>query len=229
MRRFSKRMKNARQSVDRESTYSIDEALDLLEKFPKTKFDETVELAVHTGLDPKKTDQPFRGSISLPRGLGKSRTVAVFAEGPQADEAKAAGAEIVGGAELVEKVQGGFTDFDVAVATPGMMRHVGKLGRVLGPQGKMPTPKAGTVTDAVGEAVDQFKKGRIDYRLDAGANLHASIGKRSFEKEALRENLVALLDHYKAQKPAGAKGQLFVSATLTSTMGPGIPLNVTKL
>lgn len=226
--RSSKRMRGAREAVEPGRTYTLDEALELLQKLPKVKFDETVELAVHTGLDPKKTDQPFRGSVSLPRGLGRTRTVAVFAEGPEAEQAEAAGADIVGGAELVEKVQGGFTDFDVAVATPAMMRHVGKLGRILGPQGKMPTPKAGTVTNAVGEAVDQFKKGRIDYRLDAGANLHASVGKRSFSGEALHENLVALLEHYKAHKPQGAKGQLFLSATLSSTMGPGIPLNTTK-
>lgn len=211
---------------DREKTYTVDEAVGVLNKFPKAKFDETVELSLHLGIDPKKADQLVRGSISLPNGIGKELRVVVFAEGAKAEEARAAGALFVGSSDLAEKITGGWTEFDVAVATPDMMKHVGKLGKVLGPQGKMPTPKAGTVTMDVGAAVKEFKAGKIEFRNDDGGNVAAPMGKRSFTNDKLRENISAFLDHLGGMRPAATKGSFIMGAALSSTHSPGIRLRV---
>jgi len=227
MRKASKRFRADAGRVDPKKRYPVDEAIDLLAKFTPAKFDETVELALFLGVDPKKGDQIVRGTVVLPHGLGgKTRTVLVFAEGEKAREAEEAGADFAGGQDLVKKVEGGWTEFDVAIAVPAMMRFVGRLGKVLGPQGKMPSPKAGTVTDDVARAVKEYKAGKVEYRVDAGANVHAPIGKRSFEAGKIRENLFALLDSVRAQKPTTSKGIYIRSCTLSSTMSPGIGLDV---
>jgi large subunit ribosomal protein L1 len=222
----SKRYRAAATEVDRLKRYQVPEALEVLGRLPKTKFDETVELVVRLGIDPKKSDQLVRGSVSLPRGIGKRKRVIVFAEGEKAEEAVAAGAVEVGSAELAKKIQDGWLDFDVAIATPDMMRHVGKLGRILGPQGKMPSPKSGTVTPDVGTAVSEFAAGKVEFRTDSGANVHVPVGKRSFAAEDLGENVEAFLEHIRSLRPAAAKGTYLVGATLTTTMGPGIKLEV---
>lgn len=223
----SKRFRAAIARVDRAKRYGLDEAVALVKKNAVAKFDETVEVSLRIGVDPKRGDQQVRGSVVLPHGLGgKARTVLVFAEGDKAREAQAAGADHVGGPELVEKVSGGWTDFDVAVAVPGMMRHVGKLGKVLGPQGKMPSPKAGTVTDDVAGAVKAYKGGKVEYRVDAGANVAGPVGKASFAAEKLAENVRAFLESVRAAKPATSKGAYLRRVVLSSTMGPGIQLDV---
>jgi len=206
--------------------YQVSEAVDLLAKFPKAKFDETVTVCLRLGIDAKQSDQVVRGSISLPNGIGKELKVVVFAEGAKAEEARAAGALEVGSADLAEKISGGWTEFDVAVATPDMMKHVGKLGKVLGPQGKMPSPKAGTVTLDVGAAVREFKAGKIEFRNDAGGNLAAPMGKRSFPKDKLTQNVQAFIDHVRTMKPTSSKGHFLLKGTLASTHSPGIPLNI---
>ncbi len=227
MRKGSKRYRVDAERVDARRRYAVDEAIALLKSFQAAKFDETVEVAVNLGVDPKKGDQIVRGSVVLPHGLGgKARTVLVFAEGEKAKEAEQAGADFVGGQELVKKVEGGWTEFDVAVAVPGMMRFVGKLGRVLGPVGKMPSPKAGTVTDDVARAIREYKAGKVEYRVDAGASVHAPIGKKSFEAGKIRENLLAFLENLRAQKPNTSKGVYIRNATISSTMSPGIALDV---
>lgn len=227
MRKGSKRYRADVGRVDPRKRYPVEEAIALLKSFQAAKFDETVEVAVNLGVDPKKGDQIVRGSVVLPHGLGgKARTVLVFAEGEKAKEAEAAGADFVGGQELVKKVEGGWTEFDVAVAVPGMMRFVGKLGRVLGPVGKMPSPKAGTVTDDVAKAIREYKAGKVEYRVDAGASVHAPIGKRSFDAAKIRDNLLAFLDNIRAQKPTTSKGVYLRNATISSTMSPGIALDV---
>ena len=198
----------------------------ILSGFPKGKSDETVELVVRLGIDPKKADQIVRGSLSLPHGIGKERRVVVFAEGAKAEEARAAGAAAVGSADLAEKVLGGWTDFDIAIAAPDMMKHVGKLGKVLGPQGKMPTPKAGTVTADVATAVREFKAGKIEFRNDDGGNVAAPMGKRSFSKDKLGQNIAAFIDHISTLRPATAKGTFLMKASISSTHSPGIPLKV---
>jgi large subunit ribosomal protein L1 len=190
------------------------------------KFEESVELAVRIGIDPKKTDQLVRGSVTMPRGTGKKIKIAVFAEGEKAKEAEAAGADIVGGKDLAEKVEKGFLDFDMTIAAPDMMKYVGKLGKVLGPQGKMPSPKAGTVTPDVAAAVREFKAGKIEFRTDAGANVHASIGKRSFSAEDIAVNLTAFVDHLRGLKPPQAKGNFIRKVVLSTTMSPGIQLDL---
>jgi large subunit ribosomal protein L1 len=222
----SKRFRKNLERVEAKRTYSIDEAIDALKSFAPVKFDETVEIAVKLSVDPKKTDQLIRGSISLPRGIGKEKKVVVFAEGNQAEEARKAGAIEVGGEDLAKKITDGWLDFDVAVATPSTMKFVGKLGKVLGPQGKMPSPKAGTVTDDVAKAVSEFKAGKIEFRTDAGANIHAPVGKRSFAKEAIRENVTAFLDHIKAARPASAKGAYIEKAVLSLSMSPGVSITI---
>lgn len=224
MAKHGKKYRAALQSVDRTRRYELSDAVELLKGLKTAKFDETVEISMKLGVDPRKGDQLVRGSVVLPHGTGRSVRVAVFAEGDAAEAAKAAGADVVGGVELVEKVQGGFTDFDVAVAVPAMMRHVGKLGRILGPQGKMPSPKAGTVTDDPAKAVGEFRAGRVEYRVDDTANVHAPIGKKSFPAEKLIENAQAIIASVKAAKPAAAKGQYVLKMAITSTMGPGVPL-----
>lgn len=212
--------------VDPDKTYDVEAAVAILAKFPKAKFDETVEISVHLGIDPKKADQIVRGSLSLPHGIGKELKVVVFAEGAKAEEARQAGALAVGSADLAEKVLGGWTDFDVAIAAPDMMKHVGKLGKVLGPQGKMPTPKAGTVTTEIGAAVREFKAGKIEFRNDDGGTIAAPMGKRSFTAEKLRENMKAFLDHLNTMRPATVKGTYVLNAVISATMSPGVALKV---
>lgn len=217
----SKRYLAASQRVDRTKTYGIVEALELIKQLPAPKFDETFDVVVKLGIDPRKSDQLVRGAVSLPKGLGKSVKVVVFAEGDKAEAAKAAGADEVGSAELAEKINAGWTDFDVVIASPDMMKHVGKLGRVLGPQGKMPSPKSGTVTPDVGTAVREFKAGKVEFRTDAGGNVHAPFGKRSFTAADLELNLRAFLDHLAAMRPAAVKGTYMRKVSISTTMGPG--------
>jgi large subunit ribosomal protein L1 len=213
--------------VDRAKRYAVDDAVGIVKANANAKFDETVEVAMRLGVDPKKGDQQVRGSVVLPHGLGgKARSVLVFAEGERAKEAQAAGADFVGGAELVEKVAGGWTEFDVAVAVPAMMRHVGKLGKVLGPQGKMPSPKAGTVTDDVTAAVKAYKGGKVEYRVDAGANVHGPVGKASFDGGKIADNVRAFVDSVRAAKPHTSKGTYIRRVTISSTMGPGVQLDL---
>ena len=226
MPQHGKRYREAAGKVDRTRQYSVEEAVAILSGFPKGKSDETVELVVRLGIDPKKADQLVRGSLSLPHGIGKERRVVVFAEGAKAEEARAAGAAAVGSADLAEKVLGGWTDFDIAIAAPDMMKHVGKLGKVLGPQGKMPTPKAGTVTADVATAVREFKAGKIEFRNDDGGNVAAPMGKRSFSKDKLGQNIAAFIDHISTLRPATAKGTFLMKASISSTHSPGIPLKV---
>jgi large subunit ribosomal protein L1 len=226
MRTRSKRYAEGLKLVDRKKKYSVEEAVELVRKTPPAKFDETILLVLRLGIDSKKAEQMVRGSVTLPRGIGKTRKVIVFAEGEAAEAARKAGADEVGGADLVAKVQGGFLDFDIAIANPAMMRHVGKLGKILGPQGKMPSPKSGTVTENLGQAVGEFKGGKIEYRADSAGNVHAPMGKRSFEAVALIENVKAFLDHVRATRPASVKGMFVLKGTLSSAMGPGVPLAI---
>jgi len=223
----SKRYRAALSRVDRAKRYGLDDAVGIVKGNANAKFDETVEVAMRLGVDPKKGDQQVRGSVVLPHGLGgKARSVLVFAEGEKAKDAQAAGADFVGGPELVEKVAGGWTEFDVAVAVPAMMRHVGKLGKVLGPQGKMPSPKAGTVTDDVAAAVKAYKGGKVEYRVDAGANVHGPVGKASFAGDKLAENVRAFVESVRAAKPHTSKGTYIRRVTISSTMGPGVQLDI---
>lgn len=217
----SKRYKQAAAMMEPGRTYEITEALDLLKSLPKVKFDETVEVAVRLGIDPRKSDQLVRGAVSLPKGLGKEVKVVVFAEGDKADAAKEAGADEVGSDELAKKIEGGWMDFDVVIASPDMMKHVGRLGKVLGPQGKMPSPKSGTVTPDVGKAVSDFKAGKVEFRTDSGGNVHAPVGKRSFPTEDLAANLTAFLDHLTTMRPAVVKGDFFRRVSVSTSMGPG--------
>jgi len=225
-RKRSRRFRAGMENVDRTKAYAPADGLTMLKAFPGPKFEEAVEVSVRLGIDPKKTDQLVRGSVSLPKGTGKSVRIAVFAEGPKAEEAKAAGADVVGSSDLAEKIEGGFTDFDMTIAAPDMMKYVGRLGRILGPQGKMPSPKAGTVTPNVADAVREFKAGKIEFRTDAGANVHAAIGRRSFEVGDLEENLRAFVDHLKTLKPAQAKGTFIRKVSISTTMGPGLVVSV---
>ncbi|MEY2747194.1 MAG: hypothetical protein RL112_2236 [Planctomycetota bacterium] len=218
----SKRYLQAAAKVDSTKTFAPADALRLIKSLPGTKFDETIEVAIHLGIDPKKTDQLVRGAVSLPKGLGKSVKVIVFAEGDKAAAAKAAGADEVGSGELADKVLAGWTDFDIVIASPDMMKHVGKLGKVLGPQGKMPSPKSGTVTAEVGQAVKEFKAGKVEFRTDAGGNVHAAVGKKSFAVEDLNANLLAFLEHVQSLRPAAVKGSFFRRISVCSSMGPGL-------
>jgi len=222
----SRRMQNARGQVDPAKLYTPTEGIELLKMVGGVKFEETVEVAVRLGINPKKTDQLVRGSVSLPKGTGKSVRIAVFAEGDKATEATDAGADLVGGKELADKIAGGFDEFDMTIAAPDMMKFVGKLGRILGPQGKMPSPKAGTVTPNVGDAVREFKAGKIEFRTDAGANVHAAIGRKSFATGDLVENLEAFVEHLRGLKPAQAKGAFIRKVCVTTTMGPGVRLDL---
>ena len=224
-----KRYRTAVESVDRERQYLPGEALKLLKEFPTAKFDESVEVSFRLGVDPRKADQMVRGTVSLPHGTGKSVRVAAFAVGDKAREAREAGADLVGGEELVEEVQKGNIEFDAAVATPDMMPTVGKAGRVLGPRGLMPNPKAGTVTPDIGKAVRDIKAGKLEYRIDRQANLHLVIGKRSFGEDQLAQNYMAGVDEILRAKPASAKGKYVKTATLSTTMGPGIRLDPSRL
>ena len=220
----SKRFREAETKVDRNKQYEIQEAFDLLKGLPAPKFDESVDVVIRLGIDPRKSDQLVRGAVSLPKGLGKTVKVVVFAEGDKAEAAKQAGADEVGSEELAAKIQGGWMDFDVVITSPDTMKHVGKLGKVLGPQGKMPSPKSGTVTPDVAKAVNEFKAGKVEFRTDAGGNVHAPLGKRSFSTEDLMENLDALLRHIESMRPAAVKGTFMRRVSISTTMGPGLRL-----
>lgn len=223
-----KRYRRQRDKVQRGRIYPPAEAVSLIKETASATFDETVELHVLLGVNVRHADEQLRGTLALPHGLGKEVTVAVFAQGQQARDAEAAGADHVGADDLAKKVEEGWTDFDVAIATPAMMPTVGKLGRVLGPQGKMPNPKVGTVTDDVEKAVTESKAGKVEYRTDRQAIVHLAIGKVSFEERALLENYMAVMEELVRAKPAAAKGRYIVSSTLTTTMGPGIPVDPSK-
>jgi large subunit ribosomal protein L1 len=228
MAQHGKRYRDARSGVDRERTYSPLEAIRLLKDTAAAKFDETVETHVNLGLNVRHADQQLRGTLMLPNGTGRDMRVAVFAEGEKAKEAEEAGADVVGGADLATKIEGGFDDFDIAIATPDMMGAVGRLGRILGPRGKMPNPKAGTVTFDVAKAVRESKAGKLEYRTDRGANVHLPIGKRSFEERALLENYAAVVEEIVRAKPSVAKGRYIRSITLATSMGPGIKVDPSK-
>jgi large subunit ribosomal protein L1 len=217
-----KRYRAAHEKVDRTTAYPPAEAVHLIKETASAKFDETVELHIRLGVNVRHAEEQLRGTLALPKGLGKDVTIAVFAEGDQAQAATEAGAQFVGDDDLAEKVEGGWTDFDVAIATPAMMPKVGKLGRILGPQGKMPNPKVGTVTDDIAKAVDESKAGKVEYRTDKQAIVHLTIGKSSFDESALLENYAAVIEEIVRAKPAAAKGRYLISVTLTTTMGPGV-------
>jgi large subunit ribosomal protein L1 len=229
MATHGKRYVEARAKIDREQLYSPVEAIKILKDLPAAKFDETVEAHIRLGLNVRHADQQLRGTLMLPHGTGKSVRIAVFAEGDKAREAEEAGADVVGSAELAKRVEEGFTDFDVAIATPDQMGNVGKLGRVLGPRGLMPNPKTGTVTFDVGKAVQDAKAGKLEYRTDRGANVHVSIGKKSFGERALLENYASLVEEIMRAKPAAAKGRYIHQITLTSTMGPGLKVDPARV
>jgi large subunit ribosomal protein L1 len=224
-----RRYRQANESLEAERQYLPGEALKLVKDFPRAKFDESVEVSFRLGVDPRKADQMVRGTVSLPHGTGKSVRVAAFAVGDKAREAREAGADVVGGEELVEEVMKGTIDFDAAVATPDQMSSVGKAGRVLGPRGLMPNPKAGTVTPDIGKAVRDIKAGKLEYRVDRQGNLHLVIGKRSFDEVALAENYLAVVDEVLRAKPSTAKGKYVKTATISTTMGPGIRLDPARL
>ena len=228
--KHGKRYTEAAKLVDRSPYYDVADAVGVIKKTANAKFDETVELHVRTGADGRHADQQIRGAVVLPHGTGKTVRILVFAKGPKEDEAKAAGADFVGGQELIPKIQNeGWLDFDVVVATPDMMGVVGRLGKVLGPKGLMPNPKSGTVTMDLTKAIADIKAGKVEYRLDKTNIIHCPVGKASFTEEQLRENLQALLDALNKAKPSSLKGAYMKSAVLTSTMGPGVKLNTAKI
>lgn len=228
MTAHGKRYREARGAIDRERVYSPLEAVRILKSAPAAKFDETVEVHYRLGLNVRHADQQLRGTLMLPHGTGKDVRVAVFAEGEKAKEAEDAGADVVGSVDLAKRVEEGFTDFDIAIATPDQMGNVGKLGRILGPRGLMPNPKTGTVTMDVGKAVRDAKAGKSEYRTDRGANVHVSIGKKSFDERTLLENYAAVTEEIVRAKPSAAKGRYIKGITLTSTMGPGIKIDPTR-
>ncbi len=221
-----KKQKEARALVDRTRAYSVEEAIELVKKAAYAKFDEAVDVSVRLGVDPRKADQMVRGAVVLPNGLGKTVRVLVFAKGEKVQEAKDAGADYVGADDLVAKIQGGWFEFDTAIATPDMMGTVGKIGKLLGPRGLMPNPKVGTVTFDVGRAVSESKSGKVEYRVEKAGIIHAPVGKVSFEGEKLKENLVSLLDALIKAKPSTAKGVYLKKISLSSTMGPGVNVDV---
>jgi large subunit ribosomal protein L1 len=221
----SKAYQNAAEKINREQLYTPAEAVELAKATQVTKFDPTVEVNLRLGVDPRKQDQMVRGTVNLPNGTGKTARVLVFATGPRAEEAKAAGADFVGSDDLIERIQGGFLDFDAVVATPDLMGKVGRLGRVLGPRGLMPNPKTGTVTADVGKAVSDIKGGKIEFRVDRHGSLHFIIGKASFDDRALVENYAAAIDEVVRLKPAAAKGRYVRKVTFSTTMGPGVPVD----
>lgn len=228
MAKLSKKYQEASKLVEENKLYDLTEAIELVRKTSVTKFDATVEVAIKLGVDPKYADQQVRGAVVLPHGTGKSKTVLVFAKGDKVKEAEAAGADFVGSDELVAKIQAGWTDFDVAVATPDMMGLVGRLGKVLGPKGLMPNPKVGTVTLDVTRAINEIKAGKIEYRTDKAGNIHAPVGKVSFDESKLLENVQTLIETLIKVKPSGAKGQYVRTITLSTTMGPGVKVNAVK-
>ncbi|MFD1708450.1 50S ribosomal protein L1 [Siminovitchia sediminis] len=225
MAKKGKKYLEALKLVDRSKAYPIDEAIELVKKTDIAKFDATVEVAFRLGVDPKKADQQIRGAVVLPNGTGKTQRVLVFAKGEKVKEAEAAGADYVGDAEYINKINQGWFDFDVVVATPDMMGEVGKLGRTLGPKGLMPNPKTGTVTFDIEKAVNEIKAGKVEYRLDKAGIIHVPIGKASFDNEKLQENFAAIFDTILKAKPAAAKGTFMKNVTITSTMGPGIKVD----
>ncbi|SCK10334.1 50S ribosomal protein L1 [Vogesella sp. LIG4] len=226
MAKVSKRLQALNAQVDRNKLYAVEDAITLVKGAATAKFDESIDVAVNLGVDPRKSDQVVRGSVVLPRGTGKSVRVAVFAQGANAEAAKAAGAEVVGFDDLAEQVKAGNLDFDVVIASPDAMRVVGQLGQILGPRGLMPNPKVGTVTPNVAEAVKNAKAGQVQYRTDKTGIIHATIGRASFEVEALRENFAALVDALVKAKPAAAKGQYLKKIAVSSTMGVGVRIDV---
>ena len=231
MTKHGKAYEDAAKGFDRETLYPPAEAIELVKSFATKKFDETIEASFRLGVDPRKADQMIRGTVLLPHGTGKSVRVAVFAAGDAARDAEGAGADVVGADDLVKRIEGGFLDFDVAIATPDLMGQVGKLGRTLGPRGLMPNPKTGTVTNDIGKAVSEFKAGKVEYRTDRYGNVHVPIGKVSFEVPALLENYFAVLDELNRAKPASAKGRYLKGIVASSTMGPGVRIDpsVTRL
>src|SRR6184192_1671652 len=226
---IGKRLKKAREGINREKLYPIADAIKMVKERAKSKFDETVEIAINLGVDPRHADQMVRGVVTLPNGTGRTLRVGVFARGPKAEEAKAAGADVVGAEDLVEKVTGGDIDFDRCIATPDMMGLVGRLGKVLGPRGMMPNPKVGTVTTDVAAAVKASKGGAVEFRVEKAGIVHAGVGKVSFDVKALEENIRAFTDAVTKAKPAGAKGNYVKKVSVTSTMGPGLKLDVSTL
>src|SRR3954467_9697889 len=229
MAQRSKAYKEARAQVDREKMYAPTEAIRLVRELSTAKFDETIEVHFNLGLNVRHADQQLRGTLMLPHGTGSDVRVAVFAEGDKAREAEEAGADVVGAADLATQIEGGFDEFDGPSATPDMMGTVGKLGRILGPRGKMPNPKSGTVTFDVGKAVTEAKAGKLEYRPDRGANVHVAIGKKSFDERLLAENYAAVIEEIVRAKPAAAKGRYIRAITLTSTMGPGVHVDPARI
>ena len=229
MRKRGRKFAAARAQIAVDKTYSIEDAIPLMQKVKYAKFDETVEMALKLGVDPKHADQMVRGTVVLPHGLGKSKRVLAIAGGEKQKEATEAGADVVGGEELVDKIQGGFMDFDAVVATPDMMRAVGKLGKVLGPRGLMPNPKTGTVTADIAKAVKEIKAGKVEFRVDKTGIIHAPVGKMSFKSDSLVANAHALVDSIVRAKPSAAKGKFLKSVTVSSTMGPGIRIDTTHI
>ena len=229
MAKLGKRLKTVREGIDRERSYPLEEAIKLVKGSATAKFDETVEVAMNLGVDPRHADQMVRGVVSLPNGSGRAQRVAVFARGEKADEAKAAGADVVGAEDLVEQVQGGQINFDRVIATPDMMPLVGRLGKVLGPRGMMPNPKVGSVTMDVTQAVNDAKGGSVECRVEKAGILHAGVGKASFSDEALAENIRAFADAVHRAKPAGAKGTYLKRVSVTSTQGPGVKIDPATL
>ncbi|OEF96404.1 50S ribosomal protein L1 [Vulcanibacillus modesticaldus] len=229
MAKLSKKYMEAVKQYDQNQVYDPSEAIAIVKKIASANFDETVEVAVRLGVDPKKADQQIRGAVVLPHGTGKTQRVLVFAKGEKAKEAEAAGADYVGDDDYINKIQQGWFDFDVVVATPDMMGAVGKLGRILGPKGLMPNPKTGTVTFDVAKAVNEIKAGKIEYRVDKAGNIHAPIGKVSFDDSKLVENLQTIIDTLIKVKPAAAKGQYIRNVSVSSTMGPGVKINLSKV
>ncbi|MCM8812800.1 MAG: 50S ribosomal protein L1 [Candidatus Omnitrophica bacterium] len=228
MKKEHKRMAGVRKLFERNKQYPLKEAVTLLKKAHTVKFDETVEIAMHLGIDPKQSDQLVRGSIVLPHGLGKKIRVAVFCKGEEAAAAREAGAEDVGGLELIEKVKNGWLDFDVAVATPDMMRELAKIGKILGPRGLMPNPKTGTVTNDVGKAVREAKAGKVEFKTDKLAGVHVGVGKLSFSEDALLGNIQTVIDAVNKARPQTAKGHFIKTVSVSSTMGPGIKLDAAE-
>ena len=229
MPKHGKKYQESAKLIEQGKVYDPEEAIALIQKMPAAKFDATLEVAVKLGVDPKHADQQVRGAVVLPHGTGKTKRVLVFAKGDKAKEAEAAGADFVGAEEMVQKIQGGWTDFDVAVATPDMMGTVGRLGKILGPKGLMPNPKVGTVTMDITRALNEIKAGKIEYRTDKAGNIHAPLGRVSFETEKLIQNYFTLIETLVKAKPAVAKGQYVRHITLSSTMGPGVVVNNLKL
>lgn len=229
MTRLTKRTKEFQKIVEKGKTYPLDEAVSILKKGPRVKFDETVELAFKLNADPKQADEMVRGTVILPHGTGKKIKVLVLCKGETANDAKAAGAEYVGGAELIAKISSGWIDFDVVISAPDMMREVGKLGRVLGPRGLMPNPKTGTVTNDLGRAVKEAKAGRVEFKLNKLGNINIGVGKVSFDEKAIKENAASIINAVNSARPSGIKGKFVKNISLSSTMGPGIKLDTMKL